>query len=174
MKVDVLIINSKISFIAVILLTVSFLSAMAQTPSGTVPITVTTDKSSYSDGDKITISGTVTDQLNVPISIVIKDSSKHVVLIGQISPGADNTYSTQVTAGGSLWTSTGQYEIDVTYASKDRTANTTFQFTSTPATATNGTTGNVIPEFGIIAPIILAIAMFSVLFYTKSRKISEL
>jgi predicted secreted protein with PEFG-CTERM motif len=103
--------------------------AFAQTNSATASITVTTDKSTYSDGDQMTISGTVSAQLNVPISIVIRDPSQNIVLLGQVSPNSDNTYSTIVTAGGSLWTAAGTYEVDVTYGSKDNTAKTTFLFT---------------------------------------------
>ncbi len=105
-------------------------------PLGTIPafaqtsnslITVSTDKSVYSDGDQMTISGTVSAQLNVPISIVVKDPSNNIVLLGQASPN-QNTYSTIVTAGGNLWMAAGIYEIDVTYGSKANTAKTTFQF----------------------------------------------
>src|SRR5579863_7388582 len=102
--------------------------AFAQT-STQAPIAVTIDKSTYSDGDQITISGTVSTQLNVPISIVVRDPSQNIVLLGQVSPNSDNLYSTTVTAGGSLWTAAGTYEIDVTYGNKDNTAKTTFTFT---------------------------------------------
>ncbi len=130
-------------------------------------ITVTTDKTTYSDGSTIVISGRVLEQLNVPISIVIKDSSQHVVLIGQVNPNPDNTYSTQAVAGGNLWTSAGTYEIDVTYASTDRTAKTTFEFapsgqliSSNTGNQTNAT--QVIPEFGPISISIFAISILIV------------
>lgn len=131
------------------------------------PITVTTDKTTYSDGDTILISGNVIEQLNVPISIVIKDSSQHIVFIGQVNPNSDNTYSTQAITGGTLWTSTGAYEIDVTYASTDRTAKTTFEFapsgqlvSSNTGNQTNAT--QAIPEFGPISISIFAIAVLIV------------
>lgn len=134
------------------------------------PITVTTDKTTYSDGNTILISGSVSDQLNVPISIVIKDSSQHIVFISQTSPGSDNTYSTQAVAGGSLWTSSGTYEIDVTYASKDRTAKTTFEFVgsqiqpTTNQTITNQTNPNqAIPEFGPLAGMIIAVSTVGII-----------
>lgn len=116
------------------MLTISIVSltiipAFAQTNPVAASITVTTDKSTYSDGDQMTISGTVSAQLNIPISIVIRDPSQNIVLLGQVSPNSDNTYSTTVTAGGSLWTASGTYEVDVTYGSKDNTAKTTFLFT---------------------------------------------
>ncbi len=80
------------------------------------------------------ISGTVASQLNVPISIVVKDPSGNIVLIGQVTPGSDGTYSTTVTAGGDLWTAVGSYEVDVTYGSKDNTAKAMFQFAGSTLT----------------------------------------
>jgi len=104
-------------------------SSDSNVTSSLMPITVMTDKSSYSDGDKIIISGMVKDQLNVPISIVIRDSNQNIVWLGQATVDSDNKYSTEATAGGSLWTAAGTYEIDTTYGSKDRTAKTLFEFT---------------------------------------------
>ncbi|MFZ1076476.1 MAG: PEFG-CTERM sorting domain-containing protein [Nitrosotalea sp.] len=107
----------------------TFIPAFAQTNPVSASIAVTTDKSTYSDGDQMTISGTVSTQLNIPISIVIRDPSQNIVLLGQVSSNSNNTYSTTVTAGGSLWAASGTYEVDVTYGSKDNTAKTTFLFT---------------------------------------------
>ncbi len=118
--------KSSLALFVIILLALSYYPAFGQTSN---TITLTTDKTSYSDGDKIIISGTVNAQIGIPISIVIKDTNQRVVMIAQTSPSADNSYSTQVTAGGSLWSSPGTYEIDVTYGSKDTTAKTTFEFT---------------------------------------------
>ena len=164
--------SSKIGLVALALLSVSFLTAIAQTSSG--PITVTTDKPAYSDGNTIMISGMVTDQLNIPISIVIKDSSQNVVYIAQTNPNSDNTYSTQATAGGDLWKTQGTYEIDVTYGGKDRTSKTTFEFTtsaqpvSSIGNQTNATA--VIPEFGTFAVSIFAISILvTVILYSRIK-----
>jgi hypothetical protein len=146
--------------------------AFGQTSSNS--ITVTTDKTSYSDGNTILISGNVSDQLNVPVSIVIKDPSQHIVYIGQVNPAVDSSgnisYSTQAVAGGSLWIAAGTYEIDVTYASTDRTAKTTFEFTSpqtqqvTNQTSTNQTSPNqAIPEFGPLAGMIIAVSTIGII-----------
>lgn len=169
MKDNLLTINSKICLLAIAVLTVSFLTAVAQTP-----ITVTTDKPSYSDGNTIIISGTVTDQLSIPVSIVIKDASQHIVYIAQTNPNSDNTYSTQAVAGGDLWKTTGTYEIDVTYGGADKTSKTTFEFTaSQPASSTvgNQTSPNqAIPEFGTLAMSIFSIAILAVvILYVRAR-----
>ncbi|MGI0062949.1 MAG: PEFG-CTERM sorting domain-containing protein [Nitrosotalea sp.] len=162
--------NSKISLASIAFLTISFMAATAQ-----APITVTTDKTSYSDGDTIVISGTVADQLNIPVSIVIRDSSQTPVYIAQSSPGASNTYTAQAVAGGSLWKNVGTYEIDVTYGGSDKTAKTTFTFTpagqSPPVNTTPQTNGTIpaVPEFGSLSVIIFALAIVSTI--TLSTKI---
>jgi hypothetical protein len=167
MKVIVLTMNSKICLVAISFLAVSFLGASAQ-----APITVSTDKTSYADGDTITISGTVADQLNMPISIVIRDSSNNMAYIAQTNPNADGTYSVQAIAGGSTWKTMGTYEIDVTYGGPDKTAKTTFEFTSQPVSgATNQTnaTTPAIPEFGPLAVSVFAISIAVIITYAKMR-----
>ena len=133
-------------------------------------ITVTTDKTTYSDGSTIMISGKVSEQLNMPISMVIKDPAQHIVFIGQVNPVADAngniSYSTQAVSGGSLWTAAGTYEIDVTYASRDRTAKTTFEFTGSQMQVTNQTSTNqnqTIPEFGPLAGMIIAVSTIGII-----------
>jgi len=169
MRVNVLIRNMKITNIAIIFLAISFLTVFAQTP-----ITVTTDKNSYSDGDTMTISGTATEQLNIPISIIIKDSNQQPVYIAQTNLDSHNTYSTQITAGGSLWKTDGTYEIDITYGGPDKTAKTTFEFTGNPPSGTNtGSQTNAtqtIPEFGTLAASIFAISILTtIIIYAKTR-----
>ena len=167
MKVNVLTMNSKICLVAISFLVVSFLSASAQTP-----ITVSTDKTSYADGDAIAISGTVTDQLNIPISIVIRDGSNNMVYIAQTNPNSDGTYSTQAIAGGSTWKAAGTYEIDVTYGGPDKTAKTTFTYTSSqPVSGTANQTSTIpaIPEFGPLSVSVFAISIAVMITYAKMR-----
>lgn len=155
----------------VLLVICSTMPVFAQTSSS--PVAVTVDKSSYSDGDQMTISGTVTTQLNVPISFIIKDPAQNPVEIGQVSVNSDNTYSTQVTTGGRLWSATGTYEIDVTYGSAANTAKTTFEFTSKtggmPGNMTGAPGNQTVPEFGPTASIVLAISLMSLVFYMRAR-----
>ncbi|MGI0072523.1 MAG: hypothetical protein ACREA3_01775 [Nitrosotalea sp.] len=161
-----------ILFVLTVSLVIGSAPVFGQTPNPSSLITVMTDKSSYSDGDQMTISGTVSSQLNVPISIIIKDPTQNPVEIGQVSVNSDNTYSTQVTTGGRLWTTTGTYEVDVTYGSATNIAKTTFEFTSKttemPSNMT-GTGNQTVPEFGPMAFIILSISMMSLVFYMRTR-----
>jgi hypothetical protein len=151
----------------------SGMPAFGQTSSSST-VTVMTDKSSYSDGDQIIISGTVNTQLNVPISIVVKDPSQNIVTIGQVTVNTDNTYSTPITAGGRLWTATGVYEIDVTYGSKDNTAKTTFEFNANMTGMSGNMTGSsgtntTVPEFGPMTFIALVISMMALVIFMRTR-----
>ncbi len=111
------------------------------TTTTSVPITVTTDKASYNDGDKLTISGTVRDHISgTPVSVIVRNPIGNVVLIAQVDLGTDQTYSTIVTTGGGLWQAAGTYEVDVQFGSKDRSAKTTFQFTGSKGGAPSGNT----------------------------------
>ncbi|HKC79122.1 MAG TPA: PEFG-CTERM sorting domain-containing protein [Nitrosopumilaceae archaeon] len=111
-----------------------------QTSTG-VPITVTTDKASYNDGDKLTISGTTQDFISgTPVSVIVRNPIGNVVDIAQVDLGSDRTYSTTITVGGSsLWQAAGTYEVDAQFGSKDRSAKTTFEFTGSGETPSANT-----------------------------------
>lgn len=92
-------------------------------------ISVTTDKNTYKDGDKITISGSTQDYISdTPITLKITSPIGNIVQFAQLSLGNDRTFSTSITATGALWHEAGAYQVIVQYGSKDRTAQTTFQF----------------------------------------------
>src|SRR5690348_3331449 len=118
-----------------------------------------------------TISGKVADQLHVPLSIIINDTSHNIAYLAQTSPGTDGTYSTQAVAGGSTWRTAGVYEVDVTYGGPDKTATTTFEFTSSPSQVQNQTnnTTPAIPEFGPLSVSIFAISIAIIVTYAKMR-----
>ena len=69
-------------------------------PGMSVPqITVTTDKLSYNDGDKITISGTTNDYISgTPVTIEIRNPIGNFVGLSQVEVGTDKTYSITLTA----------------------------------------------------------------------------
>jgi len=116
--------------------------ANAQNPTTTTsqPIIVTTDKTSYNDGDKIIISGTTRDYISgTPVSVLVRNPIGNIVSISQIDLGTDKTFSTTITAGGGLWQAAGIYEVDTQFGGKDRSAKTTFQFTGSKG-GTPGTT----------------------------------
>jgi len=92
-------------------------------------ISVTTDKTSYNDGDRIVISGSVQDYIaDTPVTMKIISPIGNIVKVDQVDLEADRTFSTPITAIGTLWQEAGAYTVKVQYGSKDRTSETTFQF----------------------------------------------
>ena len=125
-------------------LTVFALSAILFASIGMAPafgqiqssIVVTTDKSSYSEGDTILVTGEVKDLYGVPVAIMITSSNGSVVGIAQVSIGADKKFSAEFTAGGTM-KQEGTYTVTVQYGNENRTAESTFEFggsTATPPT----------------------------------------
>ena len=93
------------------------------------PIVVTTDKTSYMEGETIMVTGEVSEILfGYAISLLVIAPNGNVVVIDQLMVGSDKTYSTELTAGGSLMKASGEYTVQVLYATENRTAETTFTF----------------------------------------------
>ncbi|MGI0087680.1 MAG: PEFG-CTERM sorting domain-containing protein [Nitrosotalea sp.] len=112
--------------------------------SPTDVVTVTTDKSSYNDGDKIMISGSTKDYLgDTPLTLVLRNPVGNIVTINQIPVGTDKTFSTSLTAGGALWQAAGTYSIYAQFGGPARSATTTFQFSGSHVSS-----GNTIPVDG--------------------------
>ena len=92
-------------------------------------IVVTTDKTSYSEGETIVVIGAVKDLLSgVPVSLTVIAPNGNLVAVQQPSVGADKKFSAELTAGGPLMKSEGTYTIVVLYGNQSRISETTFEF----------------------------------------------
>ena len=142
-------------------------------PSSTSTITVSTDKPSYNDGDKVTISGSTKDYISgTPVTVIVRNPIGNVIKVDQVDLGTDKTYSTSIMAGGSLWQAAGTYSVLVEFGSKDRSATTTFQFAGS-----GGGGGNTIKVEGTDFSVTYSITNGKVLGITadipaKSLKVS--
>jgi len=130
------------TLVAILIASIGGGSAFAQTP-GQVgqmieAIVVTTDMESYADGDTVVISGEVRDLIGQPVTLRVIAANGNIVTLDQIDVNADHTFSTELTSGGPLWKSTGEYTVMVQYGSASRTSEITFQFGGSSG---NGGTG---------------------------------
>ncbi|QDI88605.1 PEFG-CTERM sorting domain-containing protein [Candidatus Nitrosopumilus sp. SW] len=92
-------------------------------------IVVTTDKTSYSEGEVIMVTGEVRDLYSgTPVSVIVKAPNGNLVSIAQVTVGADKKFSTEITAGGSLMRAEGSYTITVQYGNENRSATTSFEY----------------------------------------------
>jgi plastocyanin len=100
------------------------------------PLTVTTDRESYSIGDTIVIAGTVAErEPGSRVSITVLDPQNDIVWRESIIVTANNTYQLEIEAGERQY-SISPYAIDtngtyiVTASYRAARADTTFEFTS--------------------------------------------
>ena len=108
----------------------------------------------------IDISGT-TDR-NGDITLTITAPNGNIVGVSQLSPSGGSFAST-VEVGGPLWSQDGMYTV-----SAHQGASTLYQ-TSAEVEIVDG---HVIPEFGVIAAMILAVAIVSIIVVTAKTKLS--
>jgi len=105
--------------------------------SGTGTITVGTDSSSYTTGEMINVSGSVSDYdesdpfKNFDMTLKLIAPNGNIVTISQIPLNSDGSYSTYIPAQGPLWMYDGDYTVSVSHGS-DKNASTTFTFILAP------------------------------------------
>jgi len=134
------------SIFMILILTLSALSipifAQSVTPSPSPPtaalVTTSIDRSSYTLGDTIVISGQVQAVVSgTPLSIEILDPQNNVAKIDQIDVSQDGKYTYSTKAAGPYWKLNGSYTVKVQYGPPNVTAQTTFTFQSTPTTTSS-------------------------------------
>jgi len=122
---------------AILVVSIGMAPAFGQIQSS---IVVTTDKSSYSEGEVILVTGEVRDLYSgTPVSVIIKAPNGNLVSIAQVTVGADKKFSSEATAGGSLMKTEGSYIVTVQYGTPNRSAEVSFEFGG--STVTPPTTG---------------------------------
>jgi len=101
------------------------------------------------------------DRTNIDITLKVIAPNGNVVSIDQITPDLDGKFTIDITTGGPLWTQDGFYTVTAQQGeSSNHKASVKVEIVD----------GVVIPEFGTIAALILAIAIISIIIVsTKSR-----
>jgi len=101
------------------------------------------------------------DRTNIDITLKVIAPNGNVVSVVQITPDLDGKFATDITTGGPLWAQDGIYTVTAQQGeSSDHKASVEVGIVD----------GVIIPEFGAIAALILAIAIISIIIVsTKSR-----
>jgi len=130
--------------------------ATSTTPSGGLTLSA----GGVEGSTTIDVSGT-TDR-NGDITLKVTAPNGNVVSVSQISPSG-GSFMTTIETGGALWSQDGMYTI-----SAHQGAASNYQ-TSADVEIVDG---HVIPEFGVIAAMILAVAIVSIIIVTAKTKLS--
>ena len=108
----------------------------------------------------VDVSGT-TDRTG-DITLTVTAPNGNIVAVSQISPSG-GSFATTIETGGSLWSQDGMYKI-----SAQQGAASNYK-TSTEVEIVDG---HVIPEFGVFAAMILAVAIVSIIVVTAKTRLS--
>jgi len=103
------------------------------------------------------------DRTNLDIILKVIAPNGNVVSVEQITPSLDGNFSKDITTGGPLWIQDGIYTVTAQQGeSSEHKASVDVEIVD----------GVVIPEFGSIAVMILAVAIISIIIVSAKSKIS--
>ena len=92
-------------------------------------VIVSTDKSSYFDGDIILVSGEIKYiALGDQLSLIIQAPNGNIVQLDQMTVGSDKKFSTEINPNGPYWKNPGMYKITITQ-NENNQATVSFEFT---------------------------------------------
>ena len=109
-------------------------------------IIVTTDKSSYSEGEIIVISGQITYlALGNQLSLIIQSPNGNIAEIAQIEVGSDKQFNAEINPNGVYWKIPGTYTILITQ-DKNNQATMSFEFNGVASVDENTVTLSITEE----------------------------
>ena len=103
------------------------------------------------------------DRSNIDVTLKVIAPNGNVVSVEQITPDLDGKFTKVITTGGPLWTQDGDYTVSAQQGeSSDHKVSAVVGIVD----------GKVIPEFGTIAALILAIAIISIIAVSSKSRLS--
>ena len=105
----------------------------------------------------------MTDRVSQDITLKVIAPNGNVVKVAQVSPMLNGEFATEITVGGSLWKQDGFYTVTVQQFDDPK---------YTASTQVDIKDGVVVPEFGAIAAMILAVAIISIIAVSAKSKLS--
>ncbi|MDE1726865.1 MAG: hypothetical protein KGH89_06325 [Thaumarchaeota archaeon] len=106
-------------------------SSITQSSNQPTPTSITaiTDKSSYSMGDVIVISGMVKSPVaGTPVTILILDPNNLLLQAERIPVSLDGRFQATIMTTPAIWKLGGTYAVSAQYGSSNVTSQTTFYF----------------------------------------------
>ena len=112
--------------------------------------------------DTIEITGQ-TSKTNQDVTFTVTSPNGNLVSVDQVSPGSSGDFATDILVGGPLWSQDGAYTV---------TAQQGNDSMFTDSVEVEVADGLVVPEFGTIAAMILAVAIISIVAISAKSRLS--
>lgn len=95
------------------------------------------------------------------VTFIVQSPSGNIITVDQITPTHTGQITTMLTAGDALWSEDGIYTVKVTQEGISETIDIELL------------DGNIVPEFGVIAMMILAVSIVSILMITSKSRLLQ-
>jgi predicted secreted protein with PEFG-CTERM motif len=112
--------------------------------------------------DTIEITGH-TSKTNQDVTFTVTSPIGNIVSVDQISPDTNGDFATDISVGGPLWSQDGAYTVTAQQGSGSA---------FTDSVEVEVADGLVVPEFGTIAAMILAVAIISIIAISSKSRLS--
>ena len=112
--------------------------------------------------DTIEITGQ-TSKTNEDVTFTVTSPNGNLVSVDQISPDTSGDFATDISVGGPLWSQDGAYTVTAQQGSDSM---------FTDSVEVEVADGLVVPEFGTIAAMILAVAIISIVAISAKSRLS--
>ncbi|WP_232212386.1 PEFG-CTERM sorting domain-containing protein [Candidatus Nitrosopumilus sediminis] len=123
-------------------------------------ITLTAD--TVNGSNIIKISG-YTEIRSTDITFIVYAPSGNIISVGQVSPNTQGKFQLEIKTGGPVWKENGMYTI---------TANQGTSSEYKESIKVEIKDGVVVPEFGVVASLVLAISIISIIIVSSKSKIA--
>lgn len=112
--------------------------------------------------DIIKITGN-TSYRSTDITLIVKSPQGNLITIDQVTPGIQGDFEVEIRVGGPMWSEDGMYTI---------TANQGVSSEHKESIKVEIKDGVVVPEFGVVASLVLAISIISIIIVSSKSKIA--
>jgi len=129
-----------------------------------VPSGIRLSAEAINGSDVIIITGN-TNSRGSDITLIVKSPIGNVVTIAQVSTGVYGDFEAEIKTGGQMWKEDGIYTI---------TANQGTSSVSKESIQVEIKDGVVVPEFGVVASLVLAVAIISIIIVSTRTKMTIL
>ena len=133
-------------------------------PTKVTPSGISLSADAINGSDQIEISG-ITTYKGTDITLIVTSPIGNIVTIAQVTPGTHGNFDAEIKVGGPLWKEDGTYTITATQGTaSERTESIEVEIED----------GVVVPEFGLLASLVLAISVIVVIIFSTRTKLGIL
>ena len=122
-------------------------------------ITMTAD--AIIGSDTINVTGN-TNSRGTDVTLVVSSPTGNVVTVAQVTPGPTGDFEVEIKVGGAMWKEDGMYTITANQGRASEYQN---------SIEVEIKEGVVVPEFGVIATLVLMISIFAVVILSAKTKL---